>query len=69
MKGVSFHPWLRGSIDGISPAEMRGLVSFRDRFRRGLTTNVFLHARLERRYADSRPRSGRRSSARAWASS
>jgi SAM-dependent methyltransferase len=52
VKGVSFHPWLRGSIDGISPAEMRGLVSFRDRFRRGLTTNVFLHARLEQRYAD-----------------
>ena len=55
VKGVPFHPWLRGSIDGITPAQMRGLMSFRDRFRRGLTTNVFLHARLEARYAD-RPR-------------
>jgi SAM-dependent methyltransferase len=52
VKGVPFHPWLRGSIDGITPAQMRGLLSFRDRFRRGLFTNVFLHARLEARYAD-----------------
>ena len=55
-KDVRFHPWLRGSIDGITPAEMRGLMSFRDRFRRGLTTNVFLHARLERQLR--RPRQG-----------
>jgi len=27
-------------------------MSFRDRFRRGLFTNVFLHARLEEKYAD-----------------
>jgi SAM-dependent methyltransferase len=52
LKGVWFQPWLRGSLDGITPPEMRALLSFRDRFRRGLFTNVFLHARLERRYAD-----------------
>jgi hypothetical protein len=52
LKRVPFHPWLRGSIDGITPAQMRGLMSFRDRFRRGLFTNVFLHARLEERYGD-----------------
>jgi SAM-dependent methyltransferase len=52
VKGVPFQPWLRGSIDGITPPQMRGLLSFRDRFRRGLFTNVFLHARLEQRYAD-----------------
>src|SRR3954452_7845322 len=51
-KDVPFHPWMRGAIDGITPAQMRGLMSFRDRFRRGTTTNVFLHARLEARYAD-----------------
>jgi len=51
-KGVPFQPWLRGSIDGITPTEMRGLMSFRDRFRKGVFTNVFLHARLEKRYAD-----------------
>jgi SAM-dependent methyltransferase len=51
-KGVPFHPWLRGSIDGIRPGEMRPLMSFRDRFRRGVFTNVILHAKLEERYAD-----------------
>jgi hypothetical protein len=50
--GVPFQPWLRGSIDGITPTEMRGLMSFRDRFRKGVFTNVFLHAKLEARYAD-----------------
>ena len=51
-KGVPFQPWLRGAIDGITPGQMRALMSFRDRFRKGVFTNVFLHARLERRYAD-----------------
>jgi SAM-dependent methyltransferase len=53
VKGVGFQPWLRGAIDGITATQMRGLMSFRDRFRRGLTTNVFLHARLERHDAGS----------------
>jgi len=48
LKGIDFRTWLRGSIDGISPVEMRGLMCFRERFRRGLATSVFLHARLER---------------------
>jgi SAM-dependent methyltransferase len=52
-KDVPFQPWLRGSLDGISPAETRNLLSLRDRLRRGVTTHVVLHARLERRYADS----------------
>ncbi len=50
-KDTPFQPWLRGRLDGIEPAQMRNLLSFRDRFRRGATTHVFLHARLERRYA------------------
>jgi hypothetical protein len=52
LKGVRFQPWLRGSIEGITPVEMRGLLSARDRFRRGLLTHVFLHARLEQRHGD-----------------
>jgi SAM-dependent methyltransferase len=52
LKGVRFQPWLRGSLEGITATEMRGLMSARDRFRRGVPTHVFLHARLERRYAD-----------------
>jgi SAM-dependent methyltransferase len=58
VKGVEFQPWLRGAIDGIAPAEMRALLSLRDRFRKGLFTNVFLHARLERRYADRAEQTG-----------
>jgi hypothetical protein len=50
-KDVSYAPWLRGSLEGIRPGEMRNLLSFRDRFRKGTTTHVFLHARLERSYA------------------
>jgi hypothetical protein len=50
-KGVPFQPWLRGSIDGITPIEARALMSFRDRFRKGAFTHVFLHARLDQRYA------------------
>jgi len=50
-KGAPFQPWLRGSLEGIQPAEMRSLLSLRDRFRKGATTHVVLHARLEQRYA------------------
>ena len=34
------------------PRRCAALMSFRDRFRKGVFTNVFLHARLEERYAD-----------------
>jgi hypothetical protein len=50
-KGVPFQPWLRGSLDGITPAQMRSLLSFRDRFRKGTTTHVFIHARLDQSYS------------------
>jgi hypothetical protein len=47
-KGVSFQPWLRGSIDGISPRECRNVMSLLDVRRAGVFSHVFLHARLER---------------------
>ena len=50
-KDVPFQPWL-ALPEGIEPAQMRALLGFRDRFRRGILTNVVLHARLEGRYAD-----------------
>ena len=53
-KGAPFQPWLRGSLAGIEPSEMRGLLSFRDRFRRGVLGHVVLHSRMERRYGDRR---------------
>jgi hypothetical protein len=52
-KGVDFRPWLRGSLAGITPVEARRLLSLRDLFRRGVLTNVALHARLERKHQDS----------------
>ena len=51
-RGVAFQPWLRGSVDGISPTDFRALFTRRDAFRRGMLRHVFLHAGLERRYAD-----------------
>ncbi len=52
-KGIPFQPWLRGALAGISPAEARKLMSFRDLFRRGVFPHVVLHARLEGRHADT----------------
>jgi SAM-dependent methyltransferase len=57
-KGVPFQPWLRGSLDGIEPGEMRTLMSARDLLRRGVLTHVVVHSRLERRHAE-RPESVR----------
>lgn len=49
-KDLPFQPWLRGSIDGITPREAARVFSLRDRLRRGVLTHVALHARFERRY-------------------
>jgi SAM-dependent methyltransferase len=51
-KDVPFQPWLRGSLDGITPHEARELLSTRDLFRRGTLSHVVLHDRLERRHED-----------------
>ena len=49
--GAPFHPWLRGSLDGIEPTAMAALMKgHRDK---GVMTHVKLHARLERRYAST----------------
>ena len=50
--GVPFQPWLRGSVRGISPAEVAPLVRGRKRLDRGLLVHVGLHARAQRRYDD-----------------
>lgn len=52
-KGIPFQPWLRGSLAGISPTDARRALTGRDLLRRGVLTNVALHARLERRHAAS----------------
>lgn len=50
--GAPFQPWLRGSLDGIHPDELRGVLSGRHRLRPGVLAHVVLHARLERRHGD-----------------
>ena len=52
-RGIDFRPWLRGSLAGITPVEARHVLSSRDLFRRGVLTNVALHARLERKHDES----------------
>jgi hypothetical protein len=51
-KDLPFHPLLRGSLDGIHPAEARAVFAG-DRFKKGVMSNVLLHAKMESRYADS----------------
>ena len=52
-RGVPFNAWLRGSLEGIAPSDMRRLLSPRDAFRRGVFTHVRLHSSLERRLGPS----------------
>jgi hypothetical protein len=51
-KDLPYHPLLRGSLDGISPPEARAVFSG-DRFKKGVLSNVLLHAKMESRYADA----------------
>jgi hypothetical protein len=46
-RNVAFHPFLRGCLAGISPADCARLMSLRDLARPGVLTHVCLHARLE----------------------
>ncbi len=49
-KDLPFHAVLRGSLDGIPPHDARAVLAG-ERFRKGVLSNVLLHARLESRYA------------------
>jgi hypothetical protein len=51
-RGISFQPWLRGSLEGIRPAEARALLRGRDTLRGGVLKHVALHAKLESSHAD-----------------
>jgi len=52
-KGVSYRPWLRGSIDGIDAESCLGLMSLRDYLRPGVLKHVALQAKMKARYADT----------------
>jgi ribosomal protein L11 methylase PrmA len=56
---IDLQPLLRGRLEGVTPRECRRMLRFRDRFRRGVLTNVVLHDRLERRHAERQPDVGR----------
>ncbi|MBM3465311.1 MAG: hypothetical protein FJX76_24725 [Armatimonadetes bacterium] len=45
-KNCAFHPWLRGSVDGIGPAIFQSLISLRDLLRPGVFSHVWLHGRF-----------------------
>ena len=50
-KDVPFHPWLRGSLEGIEAGHLNSLMSIRDRLRPGVLTHVYLLSALQARYA------------------
>ena len=52
-RGIPFQPWLRGSLEGIHPAEARSLLRGRDTLKGGVFKHVALHAKLERSHADT----------------
>ncbi len=52
-KGVQFQPFLRSGIDGVGVQTAGRLFGFRDRFRKGVMANVWLQAKLDRRYGKS----------------
>ena len=51
-RGVGFQPWLKGSLEGIEPADAAALLPRR----KGVTINARLLARLERRQDDTSAR-------------
>lgn len=46
-KGIHFQPWLRGSLEGITPEQFSKVLSWFDLVRSGAITHVWLHARLQ----------------------
>lgn len=49
-KNVPFHPWLRGSLEGVRAEHVAGLFSRRDWLRAGVFTHVYLQSKVQARY-------------------
>ena len=49
-KDVPFHPWLRGSLEGVDARHCNNLMSVRDRLRPGVFAHVYLLSKLQSRY-------------------
>lgn len=52
-KGCNFQPFMRASIDGVNVQAAASLFGFRDRFRKGVMSHVWLQSKLDRRYGGS----------------
>jgi len=50
--GVPFQPWLRGDIEGPTPAQMASMLHGKKRFNTGALLHVRLQARMEARMSD-----------------
>jgi hypothetical protein len=52
-KRCNFQPFMRANIDGIGVQTAASLFGFRDRFRKGVISHVWLQSKLDRRYGGS----------------
>jgi len=52
-KGCNFQPFMRASIDGVNVQAAASLFGFRDRFRKGVMSHVWLQSKLDRRFGGS----------------
>ncbi len=53
-KGVPYQPWLRGSLEGIEAEQCLSMLSVRDYLRGGVVPHVYLQAKAQSRYEDTR---------------
>ena len=52
-KGCNFQPFMRAAIDGVDVQTAAALFGFRDRFRKGVLSHVWLQSKLDRRFGGS----------------
>jgi len=52
-KGCNFQPFMRSGINGVDVQAAAALFGFRDRFRKGVLSHVWLQSKLDRRYGGS----------------
>lgn len=52
-RDIPFQSWLRGGIDGITPEVCNQIFSWRDRFKPGVFSHVYLQAKLHARTANT----------------
>jgi len=53
-KGISYRPWFRGDIEGVSVEVMASMISARDLLRAGVFKHVFLQSKLQRGLAGTK---------------